>query len=418
MESFVNQQIIGGLLGHNAVTWAYAPYVHILAMVVAALVIGGLAMMYAGIVTWLFRRIAARIQSRIGCNRVGPIGFLQWLADAVKMLTKEDLIPRDADHVLFRMAAYFVFAGFLLTFVVLPLSPHLIVADMSIGMFYVVAVTALVVVGLLMGSWASNSKWSLFGGIRSAAQIVSYEIPAGLSLLVPVLMTGTLSTQGLISAQGGLQDGNWLTVGGWPWNWTLFANPMAFVAFFIFMTSLLAEGNRVPFDLPEAESELVAGYNTEYSGMRFGVFFLVEFGNNYVMGALASILFLGGWQLPGVTEAHLRASVGLEILAGALFLFKVIAVTTGVIWVGWTMPRIRVDQMMELCWKYLVPISMVLVVFTAASLWLLKDLSPMLLEGIRFLFFLGAGAVPVFFFLKQTFKNIRLAGDKVDLSNW
>jgi NADH-quinone oxidoreductase subunit H len=274
------------------------------------------------------------------------------------------------------------------------------------------------VVGLLMGSWASNSKWSLFGGIRSAAQIVSYEIPAGLSLLVPVLMTGTLSTQGLISAQGGLQDGNWLTVGGWPWNWTLFANPMAFVAFFIFMTSLLAEGNRVPFDLPEAESELVAGYNTEYSGMRFGVFFLVEFGNNYVMGALASILFLGGWQLPGVTEAHLRASVGLEILAGALFLFKVIAVTTGVIWVGWTMPRIRVDQMMELCWKYLVPISMVLVVFTAASLWLLKDLSPMLLEGSRFLFFLAAGAVPVFFFLKQTFKNIRLAGDKVDLSNW
>src|SRR3990172_1924117 len=332
MESFVDRQIIGGLLGHNALTWAYAPYVHLLAMVVAALVIGGLAMMYAGIVTWLFRRVAARIQSRVGCNRVGPIGFPQWLADAVKLLTKEDLIPRDADHVLFRMAAYFVFAGFLLTFVVLPLSPHLIIADMSIGMFYVVAVTALVVVGLLMGSWASNSKWSLFGGIRSAAEIVSYEIPAGLSLLVPVLMAGSLSTQGLISAQGGIQDGSRLFVGGWPWNWTLFANPMAFVAFFIFMTSLLAEGNRVPFDLPEAESELVAGYNTEYSGMRFGVFFLVEFGNNYVMGALASILFLGGWQLPYFTEAELKASVVLELIAGALFLGKVIAVTCGIIW--------------------------------------------------------------------------------------
>lgn len=418
MENFVNERIIGGLLGHNAQTWPMTPYVHLAAMVVAALIVGSLAMTYAGIVTWLFRRIAGRIQSRIGCNRVGPLGFLQWLADAVKMLTKEDLIPRDADHVLFRMSAYFVFAGFLLTFVVIPLSPHIVVADMSIGIFYVVAVTALVVVGLLMGSWAANSKWALFGGIRSAAQIVSYEIPAGLSLLVPILMAGTLSTQGLIRAQGGVEGGSFLEVGGWPWNWTLFASPMAFVAFFIFMTSLLAEGNRVPFDLPEAESELVAGYNTEFSGMRFGVFFLVEFGNNFVMGALASILFLGGWQVPGVTEAQLKASVALEVLGGALFLLKVVAVTFGVIWVGWTMPRIRVDQMMSLCWKYLVPIAMVLVVLAAASEWIFAGVSATAGELFRVAFFVAAGAVPLALFLKQTFKNIRLAGDKVDLSNW
>src|SRR5947208_3498512 len=237
--------------------------------------------------------VAARMQSRVGPNRVGPGGFLQWVADAVKLLLKEDLVPDESDQVLFRIAPYFMMVGFACVFVALPFSHRLVVADMNIGIFYILAVTALIVVGIIMSGWSSNSKWSLFGAIRSAAQIISYEIPAGMALMIPVLLAGTLSTQGIIRAQG-----------GWPWQWFVFDNPATFAAFFIYFISALAEGNRTPFDLPEAESELVSGYNTEYSGMRFSYFFLVEWGNMWVMSALAVTMFLGGWQVPGleVTE--------------------------------------------------------------------------------------------------------------------
>ena len=177
--------------------------------------------------------------------------------------------------------------GFLCTFVVIPFGANLIVADLNIGILYILAVTSLVVVGILMAGWASNNKWSLFGGMRSAAQIVSYEIPAGLAILTIVFLAGTMSMQGIIKAQG------------WgPWDWFLFHNPFTFAAFFLYFTAALAEGNRTPFDIPEAESELVAGYVTEYSGMRFLFFFFAEWGNLYVIGAVATTLFLGGWQVP------------------------------------------------------------------------------------------------------------------------
>jgi len=208
-----------------------------------------------------------------------------------------------------------------------------------------------VVVGILMAGWSSNNKWALLGGIRSAAQIISYEIPAALAILTIVLFTGTLSMQGIIRAQG------WA-----PWDWYLFSNPFAFVAFFIFYVSALAEGNRTPFDLPEAESELVAGAFTEYSGLRSLLFFLVEWGNLYIIGALCTSLFLGGWQVPAFTGNAFIQGV-LQVLT---FFLKSYFLVFVAMWIRATLPRVRVDQLMALCWKYLVPISFVNLVGAAA----------------------------------------------------
>ena len=225
------------------------------------------------------------------------------------------------------------------------------------GILYLLAVTSVVVVGILMAGWSSNNKWSLLGGMRSAAQIVSYEIPAGLAVLTIVFVAGTLSTQGIIKGQG------WA-----PWDWFLFANPFTFVAFFLYFTAALAEGNRTPFDIPEAESELVAGYVTEYSGMRFLFFFFAEWGNLYVIGAVATILFLGGWHIPAIP-----ALADQPVLKGALqftvFFVKAYFWVFVAMWVRATLPRVRVDQLMSLCWKYMVPLSFLCVVGTAA--WML-----------------------------------------------
>jgi len=304
----------------------------------------------AGITSWLERRVWARMQSRVGPNRVGPQGILQWLADGIKNLLKEDIIPAAADKWLFCMAPYVVFVGFLATFVVIPFGSQLIVADLNIGILYLLAVTSLVVVGILMAGWASNNKWSLLGGMRSAAQIVSYEIPAGLAVLTIIFAAGTMSMQGIIKAQG------WA-----PWDWFLFYNPFTFGAFFLYFTAALAEGNRTPFDIPEAESELVAGYVTEYSGMRFLFFFFAEWGNLYVIGAIATTLFLGGWQVPPVTDHP----VLLAILQFVVFFVKAYFWVFVAMWVRGTLPRVRVDQLMSLCWKYMVPLSFVCLLGTA-----------------------------------------------------
>jgi NADH-quinone oxidoreductase subunit H len=342
------------------VGWAPAAipaWVHYLsaALLFGGIVVFGFVLPIAGITTWVERRIMGRMQSRIGPNRVGPAGFLQWLADGIKNMLKEDIVPTAADGPLFRFAPYVVMTGFVGTFAALPFTSALIVADLNVGILYVTAVTALVVVGILMAGWASNNKWSLLGGIRSAAQIVSYEIPAGLSIFPIVLLTGSLSMQDLIKAQG-----------PWPWQWYLFANPFTFVAFFVFFVSALAEGNRTPFDLPEAESELVAGFATEYSGMRNLLFFMAEWGNLYVIGAIVTTLFLGGWHVP-FTFANPIVQHGLEF---ATFFLKAYGVGVLVpIWLRWTLPRIRVDQMMTMCWKYLVPIAFVNLLGAAA--WML-----------------------------------------------
>jgi NADH-quinone oxidoreductase subunit H len=354
------------------------------------IVVFGFVLPIAGITTWVERRIAGRIQSRIGPNRAGPAGFLQWLADGIKSVLKEDIVPAEADPRLFRLAPYVVMMGFVGAFVALPFGGPLIIADLDVGILYVTAVTSLVVVGILMAGWASNNKWSLLGGIRSAAQIVSYEIPAALSIFPIVLLTGSLSMQTIIGGQG------WA-----PWSWNLFTNPFTFVAFFVFFISALAEGNRTPFDLPEAESELVMGAFTEYSGIRNLLFFMAEWGNLYVIGAIVTTLFLGGWQIPFALEGQpvLRTALQFVTFFTKSYFWVVVAV-----WLRWTLPRIRVDQMMIMCWKYLVPVALVNLVGTA--LWAV--VFPQGLFVMR-LALLGLAAVLLGLFLQRVVYHLRRA---------
>ena len=410
---------LGKLLGRGS-EWdlAGSPYRTIVYAIVL-LVVGGIAVTFAavfgGVATWVERRVAGRMQSRIGPNRTSAAGFLAWVADAVKMILKEDTVPASADSLLFRGAPYFSMIGLFLPFVVMPFGESVVVTDMNVGLFYVTAVTAFVVVGILVSGWASNSKWALFGGIRGAAQVLSYEIPAGISIMVPVLMAGTLSMQGIVRAQGGC-----------PWEWFVFRNPAAFVAFFISVTSSLAEGNRTPFDLPEAESELVAGYHAEYSGFRLAVFLMVEWANMWIMAGLAVTLFLGGWQVPFVTDEMYKAALGTGLVPSPLwfvlqaasmlvFSIKVWALVFVFIWLRWTLPRVRVDQMMSLCWKYLVPGAFAC--FIVTLLWQL--LVPIKATYVVGVVLTGVALVALVKFLILTRRNIdKVTGDRVDLSNW
>ena len=229
----------------------------ILSAVIVLVIASGILLLFmaptAGIITWVERRVSGRMQARIGPNRAGPQGFFVWVADGIKCILKEDIIPADSDKLLFRLAPYLVFMGVSATFVVMPFGQYLIAADLDIGILFVIAVTSLVTIGLLTGGWASNNKWSLIGGVRSAAQIISYEIPGAIAVACLVMMTGSLRMQDLIAAQGG-PGGSMLATGGWPWYWYVFRTPVTFALFFLYFTTALAEGNRAPFDLPEAES--------------------------------------------------------------------------------------------------------------------------------------------------------------------
>ena len=397
---------------------AGSPYrylVYTVFLLLVAFIAVNFTAVFGGVSTWVERRVAGRMQSRIGPNRTGAAGFLAWVADAVKMVLKEDTIPASADNLLFRAAPYFSMVGLLLPFVVLPLGQGTVVTDMNVGVFYLVATSAFVVVGILVSGWSSNSKWALFGGIRGAAQVLSYEIPAGIALMVPVLMAGTLSMQGIVRAQGGC-----------PWEWFVFRNPAAFVAFFIAVTSSLAEGNRTPFDLPEAESELVAGYHAEYSGFRLAIFLMVEWANMWIMAGLAVTMFLGGWQIPGVTAEmyeHARGTgllptpwwFGLQMASMLMFIIKTWALVFLFIWLRWTLPRVRVDQLMTLCWKYLVPGAFLC--FIVTLLWQIL-VPPVGMRYTGYAFTLLTAFLLVKFLL-ATRRNIdKVKGDRVDLSNW
>ncbi len=343
------QAFLDSLIGPAEGIWRELAY---LAGMVAfgAIVVFGFILPIAGVTSWLERRVWARMQSRVGPNRVGPQGFLQWLADGIKSLLKEDVVPEAVDPRLFRLAPYVVVTGFVAAFVAVPFAGSLIIADLNIGILYITAVTSLVVVGILMAGWSSNNKWSMLGGIRSATQIVSYEIPAALAVFPAVLLSGTLSTQGIIASQG------WA-----PHTWHLFHSPFSLAAFLLFFIAALAEGNRTPFDLAEAESELVAGFATEYSGMRSLLFFLAEWGNLYLIGALVTTLYLGGWQVPAFTDHAFplaAAQFGAFFLKAYFFVFVAM-------WVRATLPRVRVDQLMSLCWKYMVPGGLIAVLGTA-----------------------------------------------------
>jgi NADH-quinone oxidoreductase subunit H len=298
-------------------------------------------------------KVAGFMQDRIGPKRVGPHGMLQTIADAVKLLFKEAIFPAGADKVLFVLAPCLVCVGAFLPFVVLPWGGRMQTADLNVGVFYVVAVASLSTVGIIMAGWASNNKYALFGGMRSAAQIVSYEIPAVMVLLVPVMIVGSLSLQDIVAAQtGGLQ--NWLL-------WRYF--PLMPVAFLIFFTAGLAECNRTPFDIPEAESELVAGFHTEYSGFFFAMFFMAEYTEMFVISAVTSVLFLGGYLAPHPMLQDLRV-IGLPNFGlGFLWLIaKAWALVFVMMWLRWTLPRLRVDQLMYLAWKVLLPVAFALVV--------------------------------------------------------
>lgn len=330
-------------------------------VVVCAIILGGVAM-YAGFCTYLERKIAAHMQSRVGPYRVGPHGLLQWVADALKLLLKEDIVPDAADKILFRIAPYIVFAAVFTAFVTLPYSCGMSPADFDIGILFIMAVTSAVVAGILMAGWASGNKWSLFGAMRSAAQIVSYEIPVGLTLLGMLLMAGTLNLQSIVAQQGrgfffNLIDGNTGMFG-----WFVFRYPpFTIIAFLVYYTASLAETNRTPFDIPEAESELVAGYHTEYSGMRFSFFFMAEYAEMFVVAAIATTVFLGGWLSPfGGFLGELVKSPFLIYAEGLFwFLGKTIFLVLVMMWIRWTLPRYRVDQLMDLCWKKLMPLAFI-----------------------------------------------------------
>src|SRR3989441_5705239 len=299
------------------------------------------------------RKIAGFMQDRIGPKRVGPHGLLQTIADALKLMFKEAIYPAGADKMLFILAPCLVVVGAFLSFVVLPFSSRLQAVDLNVGVFYVVAVSSISTVGLIMAGWASNNKYALFGAMRSAAQIVSYEIPAVMVLLTVVMMAGSLSLQDIVWAQwGGLS------------RWFLFRYfPLMPVAFVIFFTAGLAECNRAPFDIPEAESELVAGFHTEYSGFFFAMFFMAEYTEMLVISAVTSVLFLGGFLAPHPYFQSL-AFVGLPSIRLGLLLLIVQSwfLLFVMMWLRWTLPRLRVDQLMYVAWKVLLPISFALMV--------------------------------------------------------
>ncbi|MDH5654521.1 MAG: NADH-quinone oxidoreductase subunit NuoH [Spirochaetia bacterium] len=329
----------------SEITGVIDPFSIILILIFTALLFAGFISLFAGITSVVERKIAGRVQSRIGPNYIFFRGFFQFVADGIKILQKEDIIPDGADKILFRTAPYIIFAAVFLAFASIPVGMNLIAADLNTGILYIMAVSSFNVIGILMAGWGSNNKYSMLGGFRSAAQIISYEIPSALSALTVILLAGSLSMQEIIINQG-----------VWPWEWHIASSPFTVIAFFIMFTALIAEGNRTPFDLPESESELVSGYNTEYSGIRFLIFFFAEWANLYVISAILSSLFLGGWNSP-FHEGFTIGSVFIEATGIGILFFKSIFLTFLIIMLRWTLPRLRIDQLMSLSWKYLTPFS-------------------------------------------------------------
>lgn len=312
-------------------------------------------LLYALVVIYLEMKLAAHMQNRLAYMRTGWHGTLQPIADMVKLLQKEDIIPTAADRFLFTLAPFLVFIGAYAVFAVLPFSSGYVGSSLSIGIFYIIAVSSLTVVGILMAGWASNNKWSLFGAMRSAAQIVSYEIPSALAILAVIMIAGTMSLQELSAMQmGGVQ--NWFIFAGpLPLVKKLLLTPFMMILFLIFYVCSMAEVNRTPFDIPEAESELVQGYNTEYSGMKFAIFYLAEYANLFAVSAITAVLFFGGWASP----------FGSWMSGGVWdvfwFITKGMLLVTLNIWLRWTLPRLRVDQLMYMSWKVLTPFALVCV---------------------------------------------------------
>lgn len=316
----------------------------IVLLIKIAAMLGGL-LLAASYLVWLERKLLARLQIRLGPNRAGIFGLLQPIADAIKLLTKEDIVPAAADGFIFRLAPAVVAVTALLMFAVVPLGPDIrvfgrpvpmVITDLNVGLLFVFALSSLGVYGVALGGWASNSKFALLGGIRGAAQMISYELALGLSLVPVVMLAGSFSLTAIVDAQAGVPF--------------IVLQPVSFA---IFVISAMAESKRIPFDLPEAENELGAGFHTEYSGMRFGLFFLGEYVHIRVLGALTAVFFLGGWHGP--------------LLPPVVWLMlKIFIVAVIMIWIRGTLPRLRYDQLMALGWKVLIPASLINIVVTGA----------------------------------------------------
>jgi len=313
--------------------------------------------------TYLERKISAFMQARLGPMRVGPWGLLQPIADAIKLLTKEDFIPDKADRGIFFIAPYIAVAAAFIVLAVIPFAPDWgVITDINIGLLFVLAVSSVGVLALILAGWSSNSKYALLGGLRSSAQMVSYEVAMGLSLVGALMFSRTLSLSGIVNAQG--LDSVWY----------VFYQPIGFL---IFLVSGIAENNRAPFDLPEAESELVAGFHTEYSGMRWSLFFMAEYAAMVVVSAVAVTVYLGGWYFPFVyrlTEA--KGYHNLYVIVSLLvFIFKVLAVLYFYFWLRWTLPRFRYDQLMDIGWKWLIPSALINIGLSAFAVFLVQALN-------------------------------------------
>lgn len=354
-----------------------SPYWPYALAIISAMLLIGFMLVSAIFSVWLERKVAGRIQDRLGPTRVGgKFGWLQTLADGMKLLVKEDIIPASADHFLFRLGPYIALVGSFLAFLALPYGNNVVARDMNIAVFFMLAVLSTEVFGIILIGYGSGSKWSLFGGMREAAQMVSYEVPMALCVLVPVIVAGSMNLGSFahVDPLAPVLESRSLI-----WNWYVFHDPFTFCAFWAYFTCATASCKRAPFDLAEAESELVAGFHTEYSGFRWLSIFMAEYGSMFAVSGIANLLFLGGWHtgmLPDDLSTILGGPNGdrstvLWFLGNVInvivFIAKGWTLVFIMMWVRWTLPRLRIDQVMMTCLKYLLPLSCVLLM--GVSLW-------------------------------------------------
>lgn len=333
----------------------------LLIALVKALVVITLILSAAAVLVYLERKVSARIQLRIGPNRVGPFGLLQPIVDVLKLFMKEDIYPAAVDKPFHRLAPLISLGIAVSVYAVIPFGDPIIIEgykpimmglapDANIGLLFILALTSVGVYGITLAGWSSNSKYSLLGGLRSSAQMISYELSMGLSIVGVLMIAGSFSLQDIVAMQA-------------PWKWNILWQPLGFI---IFLVSAFAETNRAPFDLPEAEPELVGGFNTEYSGMKFGMFFLAEYANMATSAAFIVLLYLGGWHLP--FELGIQNPIILAVVQFAIFIAKVVIMCLVFIWVRWSIPRFRYDKLMYLGWKVMLPLALLNIVLTGIGL--------------------------------------------------
>jgi NADH-quinone oxidoreductase subunit H len=341
-----------------------------------ALGLFGFSALFALFGVYAERKVSAFIQDRLGPTETGKFGSMQTIADILKMLQKELITPLAADKLLFMMAPAIIFIAVYLGFAALPWGPGLAPANLNLGLYYIFAVLSIETLGILMAGWGSNNKYSILGAMRSAAQIISYEIPAGFAIISVVMVSQTLNLQGIALQQGVLSTEKISFAGFWDvtniggiFAWNIFRAPHLAIAFVIYFIASLAESNRAPFDIPEAESELVAGFHTEYTGMRFAFVFLAEYSMMFLVSMFGVVLFLGAWNTPLANLGSVQLATWTTGAAWGILwiLLKTLALVGVQMWIRWTLPRFRVDQLMNFCWKVLTPAAFVCMIIS--GLW-------------------------------------------------